>query len=132
MKPLMPITAVVLLALSSNIARPETPEEREACIGDAFRVCFGAIPDRERVHACLLQNVDRLSNACRMVLARNTPEPANPGARRVPRPEQSPPPGERNAGQSYREPGPFYREPPPSYREPTPYRPPPPPAPYRW
>jgi hypothetical protein len=132
----MHITAVALLALSSEIARPETQEEREACTGDAFRVCFGAIPDRDRVYACLVQNVDRLSNACRIVIARSIPEPANPGVRRAPRPEQNPPPRERSAGPSYREPGPSGREPGPAYREPPPSREPmpyrPPPAPYRW
>jgi hypothetical protein len=33
-----------------------TPEGRQACTGDAFRLCSAEIPDVERVRACLHRN----------------------------------------------------------------------------
>ena len=53
-------------------ASAETAEERQACIGDAFRVCWAAIPDRENVLACLVENRSRLSPDCREVITRYT------------------------------------------------------------
>ena len=37
---------------------------------DAFNVCGHAIPDRERVAACLAPNIKRISGACRTVMQR--------------------------------------------------------------
>lgn len=42
-----------------------TQEEQSACIGDAFQLCFCAIPNENRVKACLIANVQRLSESCR-------------------------------------------------------------------
>jgi hypothetical protein len=41
-----------------------TPQQRSACIGDAFRFCSGDIPNVARIEACLLQNRERLHTAC--------------------------------------------------------------------
>ena len=60
------ITSVVLTAT----AVAETPEERNACMGDAFRICWSAIPDRDRVTACMAMNKSQLGPACRAVIAR--------------------------------------------------------------
>lgn len=54
----------------------ETPEEQQACMYDAFRVCGHAIPSRERVIACFRDNLDDLSPLCRQVMLRyNKPAP---------------------------------------------------------
>jgi hypothetical protein len=45
-------------------------DEQSACMNDAFSVCGHAIPDRDRVAACLSQNVSRLSAPCRTVMQR--------------------------------------------------------------
>jgi len=50
-------------------ASAETLEERQACIGDAFQFCSGAIPDRDRVFSCLVANADVISPACHSVIA---------------------------------------------------------------
>src|SRR6185436_18540860 len=42
---------------------------QQACQDDAFRLCQATIPDRERTLACLIQNKNGLSGACRTVLA---------------------------------------------------------------
>jgi hypothetical protein len=46
----------------------ETPEERQACTDDAFRLCQQAIPDRDRVFACLIANSNVLSPLCHRAL----------------------------------------------------------------
>lgn len=62
-------TATVLtIAFISSMAVAETTEERQACIGDAFRVCWSAIPNRDQVFHCLMDNRPRLNPACRMVM----------------------------------------------------------------
>ena len=66
MKPLITVVLVSTVWCSSAVA--ETTEERQACIGDAFRVCWAAIPNRNDVFHCLLDNRSRLTLACRMVM----------------------------------------------------------------
>jgi hypothetical protein len=66
---LMFATALVLGALTTG-AYAETPEERQACQDDAFRICQAAIPDRERVFACLKKNQRALNPVCRKALAK--------------------------------------------------------------
>jgi hypothetical protein len=41
-----------------------TPQQRAACMGDAFRFCRGDIPNVTKIEACLLQNRERLHPAC--------------------------------------------------------------------
>jgi hypothetical protein len=62
-----PMAALAMVFLSSN-AIAETTEERQACIGDAFRVCWAAIPNRDQVFHCHLDNRNRLNPACRVVM----------------------------------------------------------------
>jgi hypothetical protein len=70
--------ALAFLAFAPLPAAAETPEEQQACMNDAFAVCGYAIPDRDRVAACLWQNVDRISVACRTVMLRyNKPASGN-------------------------------------------------------
>jgi hypothetical protein len=64
----------ILLGVSSplsvrTVALAETPEQRQACIGDAFQFCQSAIPDRSRVFSCLVGNKDLISAACRTVIS---------------------------------------------------------------
>jgi len=68
MKTLAPPTAALVMAFLSSTAVAETSDERQACIGDAFKVCWAAIPDRNQVFHCLLDNRNRLNPACRVVM----------------------------------------------------------------
>jgi hypothetical protein len=71
--------ALASLAVAPVAATAETQDEQQACMGDAFSVCGYAIPDRERVGACLAQNIKRLSSACRQVMLRyNKPQGHRP------------------------------------------------------
>ena len=62
--------AFAFLALAPVAASAETQDEQNACMNDAFSVCGHAIPDRDRVGACLAQNINRISGACRTVMQR--------------------------------------------------------------
>jgi hypothetical protein len=68
MKAFAPITVGLTIAVLCSIAVAETSEERQACIGDAFRVCWAAIPNRNEVFLCLMGNRGRLNYACRAVM----------------------------------------------------------------
>jgi hypothetical protein len=48
-------------------SRAYTPEQQQACTGDAFRLCNAEIPDVDRVTACMIRNKSRLSPGCRVL-----------------------------------------------------------------
>jgi hypothetical protein len=70
---------LMLAATVSSVA--ETPEERQACMDDAFRHCERLIPDQNRVFACLVQNHQIISPLCRQALAAYIP--AEPPAKQA-------------------------------------------------
>ena len=45
-----------------------TPEQEQACTGDAFRLCSSEIPDVSRVTACMVAKKSQLSPACRVAV----------------------------------------------------------------
>ena len=42
-----------------------TPEQEQACSGDAMRVCGAFVPDVDRITVCMIQNKSQLSPPCR-------------------------------------------------------------------
>ena len=62
------VAFLVLAPVAASAA--ESPDEQNACMSDAFSVCGHAIPDRNRVAACLAQNLNRISAPCRTVMLR--------------------------------------------------------------
>lgn len=72
------VAATFAVSATTN-ASAETAEQRQACMGDAFHFCGSAIPDRNRVFACLADNRNFLSVACRTEMAPYLP--ADPPAR---------------------------------------------------
>jgi len=50
-------------------AAAETPEVRHVCTNDANTHCADEIPDRERVYACLVRNVNQLSPPCKKIIS---------------------------------------------------------------
>jgi hypothetical protein len=60
---------VAFMALTGP-ALAVSAEDQAACQGDAFRLCDRFIPDEQRVKACLISNMRRLSPACRKVFGR--------------------------------------------------------------
>jgi hypothetical protein len=56
--------------LRPNVALAQgTDAQREACSGDAMRLCPEFIPDVNKVTACMKQKRSQLSPACRQVMA---------------------------------------------------------------
>ena len=82
-KTTLPYIAVLAASLCVTAASAQenrgTPEQRAACMPDAFRLCAGYIPDPTRVEHCLRQNKSDLSDACRSVFEQS----AGPVASRV-------------------------------------------------
>jgi hypothetical protein len=58
------------LTMVSTLAHAQTAESerRQSCMGDAFRFCASAIPDRREIARCLNANRDQVSPECRNVL----------------------------------------------------------------
>jgi hypothetical protein len=55
--------------LSLPAAAQGTPEQREACSGDAQRLCGQYVPDVQRITACMSQKRRYLSPRCRAVFS---------------------------------------------------------------
>ena len=73
-----------------------TWEQQMACTPDVWRYCGSAIPDVDRIVACLRQNTPQLSEGCRAVFASNNqipPQQQQPALRgRTAQPRYSAPP----------------------------------------
>ena len=66
--------AIVLSASPlPSAAQSYTPEQQQACTGDAFRLCGDAIPDVDRVTVCMIRKKHELSPGCRVYF--RSPEP---------------------------------------------------------
>jgi hypothetical protein len=46
---------------------PSEDVQRQACMGDALRLCSSYIPDRGRIRSCMAAQLDRLTPQCRAV-----------------------------------------------------------------
>ena len=77
----------LVLAASAGPAASQgyTPEQEQACTGDAFRLCSSEIPDVGRVTACMVAKKSQLSPPCRAQFGPD-PEPRQAAARPVGRP----------------------------------------------
>jgi len=75
MKPCLALV-VAFAVLAPVAAKAESQEDQFACMNDAFSVCSYAIPDRDRVAACLSANINRISPQCRAVMVRYSRPPA--------------------------------------------------------
>ncbi len=54
-------------------SRAYSPEQEQACTGDAMRLCSAYIPDVDRITVCMIQNKSQLTPGCR---AHFRPEPS--------------------------------------------------------
>jgi hypothetical protein len=70
------VLGVAVVSLSTP-SQAYTADQQQLCTGDAFRLCGSAIPDVDRVTACMIQNQTSLSPGCaqffRRPAARATP-----------------------------------------------------------
>jgi hypothetical protein len=74
--------AAALLPAESNAY---TPDEQQACMPDAFRLCNSEIPDVDRVTVCMIRNKALLSPQCKAFF-RPDPEPEDVAVRPERRP----------------------------------------------
>ena len=60
----------LMLAVAVSIwpaaSQAYTPEQEQACSGDAMRICGAFVPDVDRITACMIQNKSQLSPPCRV------------------------------------------------------------------
>jgi hypothetical protein len=61
------LSAALLAATPPSFAQG-TPEQRSACMGDAFRLCSAQIPSVPKVTSCMKANFSKLSQACQSVM----------------------------------------------------------------
>lgn len=59
------IAALGAVLICPGVGRAYTPEQEQACTGDAFRLCSSEIPDIDRITACMITNKAQLSPGCR-------------------------------------------------------------------
>lgn len=65
------LVALVVAAIgvpSFGSAQTSEDDQKQACMGDAFRFCTTSIPDRQAIGRCLSSNRDQLTPACRNVI----------------------------------------------------------------
>lgn len=64
------LAVTALLCISQAVSAQElTPEQRNACMGDYEKFCKGVTPGGGRIIACLAKENDKLTPACKKVLA---------------------------------------------------------------
>ena len=69
------LATTLAASMWSSAGQAYTPEQEQACTGDAFRLCSAEIPDVARVTACMARNKSQLSPPCRAQF-RPDPEPS--------------------------------------------------------
>lgn len=65
----MLITAALLCAAQAAFAQELTAEQRSACMGDYEKFCKSVAPGGGRIIACLAKESDKITPACKKVLA---------------------------------------------------------------
>jgi hypothetical protein len=70
----MLLASVLGVSIGPAAGQAYTPEQEQACTGDAFRLCSSEIPDVSRVTACMVAKKSQFSPPCRAQF-RPDPEP---------------------------------------------------------
>jgi hypothetical protein len=93
------LATALAVSIWSSAGQAYTPEQEQACSGDAFRLCSSEIPNVERVTACMTAKRSQLSPQCRAHF--RGPEPRREAAGgRVGRPMATRPAGHRKAAKA--------------------------------
>src|ERR1700744_3794620 len=86
----LPLGGMLMPSAASAEPYKGTWEQQMACTPDVWRLCGAAIPDVDRIVACLRQNTPNLSDGCRAGFdSNNSMDGAQPGP---PRTRAAPPP----------------------------------------
>jgi hypothetical protein len=81
------VVAAVACSVLPHVGYAYTPEEQQACQGDAFRLCGPEIPDVDRVTACMVSKRSQLSPGCAVYFRHG---PASKAASSKPRKSKKP------------------------------------------
>jgi hypothetical protein len=68
MRTILAVAALLFVSQSAS-AQELTAEQRSACMGDYEKFCKGVTPGGGRIIACLAKESDKLTPACKKVLA---------------------------------------------------------------
>ena len=68
------VAAALSVSMSPAAGQDYTPEQQQACTGDAMRLCGAFVPDVDRITVCMIENKSQLSPGCRAFF-RPDPEP---------------------------------------------------------
>ncbi|ULO23012.1 hypothetical protein [Methylocystis sp. SB2] len=68
MRIILRLSAILALFALTPAFAQGTPEQRQACEGDANRVCEAYIPDAVAIERCLRANAGSISAACKAEL----------------------------------------------------------------
>lgn len=63
------MAATLLCVTQTAFAQELTAEQRSACMGDYEKYCKGVVPGGGRIIACLAKENDKITPACKKVLA---------------------------------------------------------------
>ena len=94
-----------------------TWEQQMACTPDVWRLCGDAIPDVNRIVACLRQNKPQLSGGCRAVFESQANAQQQPSPRGQNAPRARTQPGQPQSGQPQARPRPVQPSVPTPYEE---------------
>ena len=59
------VSALVAFVPLGSLKAAGTAEQQQACFEDAIEFCGREIPDVQRITACMVRNIDKLSPRCR-------------------------------------------------------------------
>lgn len=76
------LVALLMAGCGAAHAQGYTANEQALCTDDAFRLCSAAIPDVDRVTACMVQKQAQLSPGCAQFF-RPVAQPVPAGARKA-------------------------------------------------
>jgi len=71
-------------ALFAGTAHAYTPEQQQACSGDALRLCGSEVPNIDRITACMIAKRSLLSPGCRAYFRSAAPAAHGRQVRRAP------------------------------------------------
>jgi hypothetical protein len=70
------VLALTILASTATLGTAvENAEARKACTNDANALCPDDVPDREKVYACLVKNINQLSPPCKKIISESIAPP---------------------------------------------------------